>query len=162
MPLGAGTYSPFDQSFRDKGGEVGNFGVFGLLQNAADYTANLALAAALKSALVTACLGQVVQWSYGGIQTIVNPSGKAASASAQRENKLLVRYHDAATLKVMTASIPTIDLPSLTFLTDANDFVDITAAPIAALVAAWEAFVVNPETNNLTVVDSAQYVGRNR
>lgn len=162
MPLGAGTYSPYSQSFRDKGGEVGNFAVYGIPQTAVDFTANNALAAALETALDTATLGVVIQWSYGGIQTIVNPSGKASSASAQRENKLLVRYHDSVNLKVLTASIPTIDLPSLTFLTDANDFVDITVPPLAAVVAAWEDFVVNPETGNLTVVDSMEYVGRNR
>lgn len=163
MPLGAGTYSPFDLSFRDKGGEVGNFGVYGLLQNETDFAANNTLAAALKTALDAACLGQLIQWSYGGIQTIVNPSGKASSPSAQRENKLLIRYHDATTLKVMTASIPTIDLPNLVFETDANDFVSLSSPSfMTGLVTAWQAFVVNPETNNLTVIDSAEYVGRNR
>lgn len=163
MPLGAGTYSPFDASFRDKGGEVGSFGVYGLLQNEDDFAANNTLAAALNTALNAATLGQEVQWNYGGIQTIVNPSGKASSASAQRENKLLVRYHDITTLKVMTATIPTIDLPNLVFETDANDFVSLASpAFMSGLVTAWQAFVVNPETNNLTVIDSAQYVGRNR
>jgi hypothetical protein len=163
MPLGAGNYSPFEASFRDKGGEVGNFGVYGLLQNEDDFAANNTLAEALNTALNNATLGQEVQWSYGGIQTIVNPSGKASSASAQRENKLLIRYHDAVNLKVMTATIPTIDLPNLVFETDANDFVSLSSPSfMSGLVTAWQAFVVNPETNNLTIIDSAQYVGRNR
>jgi len=163
MPLGAGPYSPFSAAFRDKGGEVGSFGVFGLLQNETDFTTNNTAAAALKTALDNAALGQLVSWEYGGILTVVNPSGKASSASAQRENKLLIRYHDATTLKVLTASIPTIDLPNLVFETDANDFVSLASpAFMVALVSAWEDFVVNPETNNLTVIDSAQYVGRNR
>lgn len=163
MPLGAGTYSPFDISFRDKGGEVGTMGVYGLLDNADDFDANATLAAAFKSALDAACLGQLIQWSYGGIQTIVNPSAKASSASAQRENKLLIRYHDATTLKVLTATIPTIDLPNLVFLTEANDFVSLASPSfMSGLVTAWQAFVVNPETNNLTIIDSAEFVGRNR
>lgn len=121
MPLGAGTYSPFSASFRDKGGEVGNFGVHGILVTEDDWAADVALGVALLTALNAATLGVTVKWAYGGIETIVNPSGKAASASAQRENKLLIRYHDSVNLKVLTASIPTIDLPNLVFLTDANE-----------------------------------------
>lgn len=163
MPLGAGTYSPFEASFRDKGGEVGNFGVYGIPVEPADETDMITAATAFNTALNNATLGQEVQWSYGGIQTIVNPSGKAASASAQRENKLLIRYHDVTTLKVMTATIPTIDLPNLVFETDANDFVSLASpAFMVALVSAWAAFVTNPETGNLTVIESAEYVGRNR
>ncbi len=163
MPLGAGTYSPFEASFRDKGGEVGNFGVYGILVVEADWADDVALAVAFNTALNAATLGQEVQWAYGGVQTIVNPSGKAASPSAQRENKLLIRYHDAVNLKVLTASIPTVDLPNLVFETDANDFVSLTSpAFMVSLKSAWEAFVSNPETGNLTVIDSAEYVGRNR
>jgi len=163
MPLGAGEYSPFEISFRDKGGEVGNMGVYGIPVEPADETAMITAATAFKSALDAATLGVIVQWSYGGIQTIVNPSGKASSPSAQRENKLLIRYHDATNLKVMTASIPTIDLPNLVFETDANDFVSLSSPSfMSGLVTAWQAFVTNPETGNLTIVDSAQYVGRNR
>lgn len=163
MSLGAGTYSPFDISLRDKGGEVGTLGLYGILQTAETFAANNTLAAAFKGAIVNAVLGQVIQWSYGGITTIVNPSGKASSSSAQRENKLLIRYHDVTTLKVLTATIPTINLPNLVFLTDANDFVSLASPSfMSGLVTAWEAFISNPETGNLTVIDSAEYVGRNR
>lgn len=163
MPLGAGAYSPFEASFRDKGGEVGTFAVYGLLVTEENWADNIVLATAFNTALVGAVLGQEVQWSYGGVQTIVNPSGKAASASAQRENKALFRYHDIVNLKVMTGTVPTINLPILAFETDANDFFALASpAAILALVNAWQAFVVNPETNNLTHIDSGQYVGRNR
>lgn len=163
MPLGAGVYSPFEMSFRDKGGEVGTFGVYGIPVTPADETAMITAATAFKNALEGATLGVTIKWSYGGIETIVNPSGKAASASAQRENKLLIRYHDVTNLAVLTASIPTIDLPNLVFETDANDFVSLASpAFMATLVSTWAAFVTNPVTGNLTVIDSAEYVGRNR
>lgn len=163
MGLGAGTYSPFTASFRDKGGEVGNFGVHGILITEDDWAVDVGLGVAFLTALNAATLGVTVKWAYGGIETIVNPSGKAASVSAQRENKLLIRYHDAVNLKVLTASIPTIDLPNLVPLTEANDFMSLASpAFMVALVSAWQAFVVNPETNNLTVIDSAEFVGRNR
>jgi len=162
MSLGAGTYNPFSASFRDKGGEIGTFSVYGPLIVEADFDDDRALATTFNAKLNAATLGQEVAWEYG-IQTIVNPSAKASSASAQRENKLLVRYHDDTTLAVLTASIPTIDLPNLAFENDANDFVDMTTpAMISELKTAWEAFVVNPATGNGTIVDSMEYVGRNR
>lgn len=163
MPLGTGTYSPFEISYRDKGGEVGTMRVFGPVIDETDFTADVALAVAFVAALNAATLGQIISWQYGGGLTIVNPSAKATSASAQRENKLLIRYHDAVTLKVLTATIPTIDLPNLVFLTEANDFVSlISPSFMSGLVTAWEDFVTNPETANLTVIDSAEFVGRNR
>ncbi len=160
MGLPAGTYSPFSMSLRDHGGEVGNFGVYGLLLVEEDFDANVALATAFVADLEAATLGVTVKWNYGN-EVIVNPIDKAASASAQRENKLLVRYHDVTTLEKMTATIPTISLPSLVFLSEANDFVSMaTPSFITDLVAGWELFVVNPRTNNLTNIDSLEFVGR--
>jgi len=165
MGLPAGDYSPYRQSFRDKGGEIGSFGVYGLPLSAANFTAYIALAQDFQNAVEAITLGVVTQVEYG-ILTIVNPISNASSPSAQRENKLLVRYHDATTLEKMTATIPTIDLPNLVFETDAKDFVSKTAwgaggAVMTDFVAAWEDFVVNPRTENLTVIDSLEYVGRN-
>lgn len=166
MGLGAGSYSPYAMSLRDHGGEVGTFGVHGLLISSANFTAYQALRDAFDAGIVGATLGVCIYSDYGGLYTIVNPISKAASVSAQRENKLLVRYYDVTTYELLTATIPTIDLPGLVFLSEANDFIQIsgTGTPtfITALIAAWENFVVNPRTNNLTVVASMEYVGRNR
>lgn len=162
MGLGAGTYSPFAASFRDKGGEVGTFRAYGLVMSEDDYDANQALRTSFVTALDAAVLGVLIQSDYGGELRIVNPVAKAASASAQRENKLLVRYYDSVTFAKFTASIPTIDLPQLVFETDARDFVSqASPAFIVTLKSTWQAFIVNPETNNLTVIDSMEFVGRN-
>jgi len=162
MPLGAGTYSPYAASFRDKGGEVSTFRVFGLPMSEEDYDTNQAARVAFTSALDGACLGVLIQSDYGGELSIVNPVTKASSASAQRENKLLVRYYDSVTFAKLTASIPTIDLPQLVFETDARDFVSqTTPAFIVTLKSTWQAFVVNPETGNLTLIDSLEFIGRN-
>jgi len=107
-------------------------------------------------------LGQLVQSNYGGELRIVNPVAKAASASAQRENKLLVRFFDSVTFKRFSYAIPTVDLPNLVFLSEARDFVDpTTPAAVVALVSAHQAFIVNPETGNLTTIENLEYVGRN-
>lgn len=162
MPLGAGVYAPYAASLRDKGGEVGTLRVFGLPMTEANYDINQGLRTTFTTALDASCLGVLIQSDYGGELRIVNPVTKAASASAQRENKLLVRYYDSVTFAKLTASIPTIDLPQLVFETDARDFVSqTTPAFIVSLKAAWQAFVVNPETGNLTLWDSIEFVGRN-
>jgi len=162
MGLPVGTYSPFRISLRDKSNEVGSFSAYGFLLTAENFAAQLALATTFRQKLEAITLGVTTQMEYG-ILTVVDPVSLPVSPSAQRENKLLVRYHDAVTLKVMTATIPTISLPSLVFLTDANDFVDLTTPSfMSGLVTAWEDFVTNPETGNLTIIDSAQFVGRNR
>jgi len=159
MALGAGTYSPFEISFRDKGGEVGTLSLYGIPVEPADETAMITAATAFKSALVAACLGQIIQWSYGGIQTIVNPSGNASSASAQRENKLLLRYHDATSFQKFTVSIPTFDL---SLLENNSEFLDLGGTEGAALKSAFEAIVKSPaNSSNSVVLDSAQFVGRN-
>lgn len=161
MALGAGVYSPFSISFRDKGGEIGTFGVYGLALDDTSWVANQALAATFVAKLEAATLGVTVKWVYGN-ETVVNPVSKAASASAQRENKLLVRYYDDTTFAKLTASIPTIDLPNLVFETDANDYVSkSTPTAISDLVTAWQAFVVNPVTGNLTIIESLEFVGKN-
>lgn len=165
MPLPVGTYSPFVGSLRDHGGEVGTWQMHGLLIDDANFVANQALRDAMVLAINNVTLGVTIYHDYGGLYTIVNPISDAASVSAQRENKILVRYHDVTTLEKLTYTLPTVDLPALTFLTEANDMVQISgagaSAAVVALVTAHEDFVVNPRTNNLTLVDSIEYVGRN-
>jgi len=162
MSLGAGTYSPIEISLRDKGGEVGTMRAYGITITEADFDDDQTLRTAFVTAIDGATLGQLIQSNYGGELRIVNPVSKASSASAQRENKLLVRYYDSVTFEKFTSTIPTIDLPNLVFETDARDFVSkASPAAIVALVSAWQAFIVNPETQNLTLIDSLEYVGRN-
>lgn len=166
MTLPAGTYSPFRIALRDKGGEIGSFGAYGKLVTAANFADQLTEFAAFVAAVAAITLGQIVDHEYAGILTIVNPVANASSASAQRENKLLVRFYDGTTFEKFTATIPTIDLPNLVFETDAKDFVSKTlwgagGAVMTDFVAAWQSFVHAPRTDNLTVIESLEYVGRN-
>jgi len=162
MSLGAGTYSPIEISLRDKGGEVGTTRAYGLPMAEEDYDTNQTARTAYVTAVDGITLGVLIQSNYGGELRIVNPVSKAASASAQRENKILVRYYDSVTFEKFTQTIPTVDLPNLVFLTEARDFVNMTTpAAVVAFVNAHQAFIVNPETDNLTTIDSLEYVGRN-
>lgn len=160
MALGAGHYFPFEASFRDHSDKVGTMRVYVIPFDPDTLADNLIQVTAFNTAIVGAVLGQEIKWSWDG-EHVVNPVAIPASASAQRENKLLVRYHDSVTFKKLTATIPTINLPVLIFETDAHDFVSKTSpSSIALITTEWSSTVVNPETGNLTIVDSFEFVGR--
>jgi hypothetical protein len=160
MPLGTGVYYPLSVSYKDHTQEIGRLRVFSLQTNGDDFADNQTTVEALIAALNAATISVLVDWDWGSL-TVVDPITFPGSPSSQRENKLLVRYHDSVTLKKMTASIPCINLPALVFLSEAKDFVSMASPSfIPTLVSAWGDAVVNPETGNLTTVDSLEFVGR--
>jgi len=77
---------------------------------------------------------------------------------AQRETKWLLRYHDSVTNEKFVVSVPCADL---SLLSPNSQFADMSGAEFAALKTAWELIVRGPNDNNLTILDSAQHVGRN-
>jgi len=165
MTLPAGVYSPFSCSFKDISKEIGTMRVFGALLSDENWVDQQTLASAFIAALNAVTLGVIVEWTYGN-QVISNPVAFPSNPSAQRENKLLVRYFDNSTFEKLTATIPTIDLPNLVFETDAKDFVSKTlwaagGAVMTGFVSAWQAFVVNPRTDNATTISALEFVGRN-
>lgn len=171
MTLPVGQYAPFSLSYRDKGGEIGTMTGYGLWAAIGDAETMEAAELAFNS-FVTAVnaitLGVLVKSRFF-YENIVNPVDLAASASAQRENKLLVRYHDSVTLAKATITIPTIDLPNLVFETDAGDYVSKAlwaagGAVMTDFITKFQAFVRVPlpgVAGNAVVVDSLEYVGRN-
>lgn len=90
--------------------------------------------------------------------TATNP-GPSSDPLAQRENKWLVRYHDAVNGQPFQVSLPTADLS----LHMANsEFVDLTAGVGLAFKTASEAVMVSPnDSAHSIVIDSLQFVGRN-
>jgi len=178
MPLPIGLYQPFTIAYRDKGGEIGTMSGYGPLVDLTESDPEI-----LQDAIIAAdlawdtfllatnaiTLGVTVHAHY--IQDLlINPVSNAASASAQRENKLLVRYHSATSLQKATMTVPTIDLPNLVFETDAKDFVSKTlwtagGTVMSDWVTAFQNFVKVPApddyTPELVVVDSLEFVGRN-
>lgn len=173
MSLPIGAYAPFNISFRDKSGEVGNTSGFGILPEDLEDPIDMALVITAFSnfilSLQAITLGTVIKWRYF-VETLNDPVTLPASPSAQRENKLLVRYHDSVTLEKATLTIPTIDLPNLSFETDAKDFVSKTVwvaggSVMTDFVTRFQAFVRVPRpddiVSNPSVIDSLQFVGRN-
>jgi len=85
--------------------------------------------------------------------------GPSSNPLAQRENKYLVRYHDATTYQKMSRSVGTADL---SLLTNNSEFLDLSGTEAAAFVTAFEALVKSDyDATHAVVVDSIQFVGRN-
>jgi len=86
-------------------------------------------------------------------------SAPAALQAAQRENKLLLRYHGSTSNRKMRVSIPCFDL---TLLPNHSEFLDLTADEGLDLKTAFEAVVRNDQDGaEAVILDSAQFVGRN-
>jgi hypothetical protein len=125
---------------------------------AANLVAKTALIAALKAAVAALVLGNIHQDAIIQNRPIISDL-PAATNAAQRENKLLCRYHSGTSLKKFTVSIGTFDLTQLPLH---NEFLDLTAGNGLSLKTAFEAIVVNPDDGSDPVIlDSAQFVGRN-
>lgn len=125
----------------------------------ANAAATETLAGNLAAALAAVTLGNFVK---NQIVYARNQSGAVVPATdplAQRENKWLLRYHDAVNFQNYVVSVGTADLS----LKMANsEFVDLTTGAGAAVKTAFEAVVVAPnDSSHATVLDSMQFVGRN-
>jgi len=160
MSLPDGVYSPFTISYRDAGNEISSFSGYGATLTAANFVAKTALFTALvvQTALIT--LGDRTRASYGTDSIL---SGAQPTNGAARELKLLVQYRDVTTGEKMTATVPTLDPTIPTYVVNANarDVILIDApALIDDFVSAFEAFVVNPRTQNAVTVYGLKVVGR--
>jgi len=83
----------------------------------------------------------------------------ATDPLAQRENKYLLRYHDATTFQKFTVSYGTADL---SVHLPNSEFVDLAVDPGLAVKTAFEAVAVSPDdSTHAVVLDSIQFVGRN-
>lgn len=125
----------------------------------ANVAATATLAGNLQTALAAITLGRYVKHELVYDRENVGAQIPATSDLAQRENKWLMRYHDATTFQKYQVSVGTADLSKHM----ANsEFVDLTAGDGQALKTAFEAVVVSPaDSTHSVVLDSVQFVGRN-
>jgi len=123
--------------------------------NMAAVTTNIT---ALSNALLAIGLGNLLQTTIT-LNRFDAGSGPASSDLAQRENKWLLRYHDATTNQKFQVSYPCADL---TAHMPNSEFVDLSTGPGADVKSAFEDVVVSPDNAaNSVVLDSIQFVGRN-
>lgn len=124
----------------------------------ANVAAQITLANNLQTALAAIVLGTFAKSESTYARNLLGTT-PAASPLAQRENKWLMRYHDATTFQKFQVSIGTADL---TLVSGNTEFLDLTADEGLALKTAFEAVVVSPaDSTHATILDSVQFVGRN-
>jgi len=123
----------------------------------ANVAATQALMGALAAAIAGITIGEVQKNETVYARNLLSAS-PAASQLAQRENKWLMRAHDATTNQKFSVSVGTADL---TQLPNNDEFLDMTAGVGLALKDAWEDVVVSPfDAAHATILDSVQFVGR--
>jgi len=124
----------------------------------ANVAAQATLGGNLKTAIAAITLGTFMKDELTYARAILGNT-PASSNLAQRENKWLLRYHDATNYQKYSVSVGTADL---SLLPDHTEFLDLTAGAGAGLKTAFEAFVVSPnDASHSVILDSAQFVGRN-
>lgn len=90
------------------------------------------------------------------VSDVIQASGPNSSPLSQRENKWLLRYHDANDNKFQ-AEVPCADL---SILATNSEFMSTADPKWTALKTAFEAVVVSPIDQSAVTLDSAQFVGR--
>ncbi len=91
------------------------------------------------------------------LENLFLANNKPASVDAQREKKWLVRYEDAVTHLIYRSEIPGADLSLL----DTNsDMADLSTAAFVAFIAAFEAVVKAPNTQNAVNILDVEFVGK--
>lgn len=136
-------------------GKVSSVKVFTPALTAANFDANIALAAAFRAAVLAVQLGEQREAVYGYTENAGN-ADLPTDAAAQRENKWLVSCRETAGgLNVVTFTIPCADLDQL-----AADGVNMaTGANRTALVSAVEDLVLSND-GTAVVVESIKFRAR--
>jgi len=129
--------------------------------NGAEMTVlNFEAQASLIDALVTAVEAVVKGTFWKEVRrAVLERSSKVppVSTDAQRERKWIIIYEDNTTYKHYNTELPCADL---SLLKANSDEMDISAGAGAALVSAFEDYVLSPDGNAVTVL-KVVHVGRN-
>jgi len=159
LPVSFYTRSIADNTLKKNGEpETTTFRVPIVALTAANVVAQQALLATLGTAVAGITLGQVNKTTTV-LSEVPGVPGPSSNPLAQRENKWLVRYHDATNNKKYSVSLGTSDT---SLLTNNSEFLALDGTEAAAFVDAFEAVVRSPyDDTHLVVVDSIQFVGRN-
>lgn len=159
LPLSFWSQTMADNTRTANGGvETTNVGFSVTTLTPGNVAAQETLMGNLATAIAAITLGNVIQRDlvYWRQQFEKVP---ASNVLAQRENKWLVRYHDAVTFQKMTRTIGT---AKLSVLPSGSEFIDLTTLPGSDFKDAFEAIVVSDfDSSHAVILDSVQFVGRN-
>lgn len=141
--------------------------MFGVPVTAVNFTAVSGLWASVVSASIALANGLIYSQRWVNL-FIANayPPDEDITQEAVREIGLKVMYIDNTSQKKLECTLPTLNLSLVTYLSQAKDFVAITAEQgagdeVVAFVEAFEAYAVNPQTGTGVTVVGLKVVGRN-
>lgn len=159
LPISNYSLTIYDNTLKQNGTpESTNFSVPIITLTPANVAATSTLVGNLQTALAAITLGQFAKSEITYSKSLLGASA-SADPLAQRENKWLMRFHDATSFQKFQASVGTADL---TFHIDNSEYIDLGTGAGAALKTAFEAVVVSPaDAAHSVVLDSVQFVGRN-
>lgn len=144
-------------TWRDYNGESAVEHLFINTLTAGNIVAQTTAINTLANALAAVTLGNMAAQSITLSRTPIDAT-LPTDPFAQRETKWLLRYHSVSALKKFVSEVPNADLA---LLAANSDMADMVGAEFAALKTIWEQIVRDPDDNELTILDSAQHVGRN-
>jgi len=145
-------------SIQDYSKEMSSFGVVSVTGTAANLTAQLALAAALSSAVENLTIGHLDKYAYQ-IPVLDNPI-TPSNIYAQREMKWLVTYTGNTSGKSFSVEIAAPDLTGNVIPN--TDMGNLTSTDWAAFVTAFQNYARSPDNGTEAVtVQSVRVVGRN-
>jgi len=147
----------YSRTLLDFDSEKTVFEVSAPVLTAANFDAQATLRAALGTAIANITLGTLNQAVFGNVDFQTNTP--PASEIAQRESRWLIRYVDDVTQTLYHVTLGTADLVDH-MSASAKGFADLADADVAAFVTAFEAYVLSPVGNAVTIQD-IMHVGSN-
>lgn len=148
----------YSRSLKDYDGETTTFRTSVTELNAGNIAAQITLQATLGSAINDMVLGTLQKINYGNV--VDNGAAPPSDPFAQREMKWLIRYVDDVTGKRYQCELGTANLARLDPNNRDRAYIG-DGAEVDAFVAAFEAYVVAPDTGNAVSIESIVPVGRN-
>lgn len=143
----------FNVSMQDQSAETGRFTVNTAIPE--DLVAGLSTAAVdFMTAVGDVTLGLVVQ--EGALET--KKLSNVRIGAGNREDKMMATYQDNVTLALYQVELPTRD--NTLAVVPGTDYYNLAVAPWANFKTKFEAFVVSPDGNAVTLI-SVKLVGRN-
>lgn len=148
----------YTRTLQDYDGENTVFRVHATALNAGNIAAQLTLQSSLGAAINDMVLGSLQKIAYGN--DVISGSPPPSNAFAQREIKWLITFSDDVTGKSYRCELGTADLDNLDPNNRDSAYIG-DAGVVDAFIAAFEAYVTAPDTDNAVSVDSIIMVGRN-
>lgn len=135
----------------DYDGQKRQFSFNAPIVTAANHDAQKAAHDALIAAIADVTLGELVFEEFVADREEIKPLVKAAAASAQVNIQWVVTYVDSVTTSEYNVRIPCADITDTTLFAANSNLWDPTDAKWVTFIAAFEAHVLSPDGNAVTV-----------